>query len=117
LDNNPLFFHIVSKIVQTLVITYDEIFQALAVEGDVLLPKPLLDCTVHPRLGPLGLRRVWQTGKASPREKPFLDLGFDVVVIWKTPASEMFLQVTKHVKVQGDRVGAVGCVSLGPEMA
>jgi hypothetical protein len=57
LDNSPLFFHTVSKLVQAFVITYDEIFQALAVEGDVLLPKPFLDNTpptVQPRLGPLG---------------------------------------------------------------
>jgi hypothetical protein len=37
---SSLFFHIVSKLVQALVITYDKIFQALAVEGDVLLQKP-----------------------------------------------------------------------------
>jgi hypothetical protein len=39
LDISPLFFHTVSKLVQALVMTYDEIFQALAVEGEVLLPK------------------------------------------------------------------------------
>jgi hypothetical protein len=33
----------IPKLVQTLVITYDEIFQALAVEGDILLVKPFLD--------------------------------------------------------------------------
>jgi hypothetical protein len=56
LDMILLFFCIVSKPVQALVITYDEIFQALAVEGDVLLPKPFLDSispAVDPRLGPL----------------------------------------------------------------
>jgi hypothetical protein len=42
LDISPLFFHIVSELVQALVITYSEIFQALAVEGDVLLLKPFL---------------------------------------------------------------------------
>jgi hypothetical protein len=38
LDISPLLFHTVSKLVQALVITYDEIFQALAVEADVVLP-------------------------------------------------------------------------------
>jgi hypothetical protein len=61
LDISLLFFHIVFKLVQALAITYDEIFQVLAVEGDVLLPKPLVDftlITVLPRIGPLGLSRV-----------------------------------------------------------
>jgi hypothetical protein len=69
LDISLLFFHVVSKLVQALVITYDEDFQALAVEGDVLLPKPFLDPTpptAQPRLGPLVLSRVWQTEKTSP---------------------------------------------------
>jgi hypothetical protein len=44
LNNSPLLFHIVSKLVQAPVIPYDEIFQDLATE-DVLLPKPLLDPT------------------------------------------------------------------------
>jgi hypothetical protein len=56
----PLFFHIVSKLVHAAVIIYDEIFQALAVQGDVL------------------------------QQKQFLDIGFDLVVRWKFPASEMF---------------------------
>jgi hypothetical protein len=43
MDISPLFFHVVSKFVQALVIIYDEVFQALAVEGDVLFPKPFLD--------------------------------------------------------------------------
>jgi hypothetical protein len=42
-NNNPLFSHIVCKIVQALVITHDEIFQALAVKGDVLLQNLFLD--------------------------------------------------------------------------
>jgi hypothetical protein len=63
----PLFFHIFSKIVQALVITYYEIFQALAVEGDVLLLKP------------------------------FLELSFDTAVRWKSPTSEMFFQFAKHM--------------------
>jgi hypothetical protein len=42
LDVSPLFFHIVSKLVQALVIMYDESFQALAVD-DVLLQKLFLD--------------------------------------------------------------------------
>jgi hypothetical protein len=45
LDISPVFFSTVSKLVQALGITYDEIFQALAVEGDVLLPKSFLDPT------------------------------------------------------------------------
>jgi hypothetical protein len=60
LDISPLFFNILSTLVQALVIIYDGIFQALAVEGNVLLPKP------------------------------FLDLGFDGVVRRKSPFSEMF---------------------------
>jgi hypothetical protein len=57
-DTEPLFSHIVSKRVHALVITYDDIFQAQAVEGDVLLQKPFLDPippTVQPRLSLLGL--------------------------------------------------------------
>jgi hypothetical protein len=53
------FFHAVPKLVQALVVTYDETFQALAAEGDVLLPKPFL----HP--------------------------GFDGVVRRMSPGSEM----------------------------
>jgi hypothetical protein len=60
---SSLFFHTVPRTVQALVITYDEIFQALAIEGNFL------------------------------HQKPFLDLGFDGVVRWKTPASEMFFSV------------------------
>jgi hypothetical protein len=40
--NSPLFLHIVPKRVQAHVITYNEIFQALAVEGDILILKPFL---------------------------------------------------------------------------
>jgi hypothetical protein len=58
-DISPLFFHILSKLLQALVIIYDEIFQALVVEGDVLLSKPFQDPTTQSRLGPLGLSRVW----------------------------------------------------------
>jgi hypothetical protein len=43
LDISPLFFHTVFKLVQALVITYDEIFQALVVEGYALLLNPFLD--------------------------------------------------------------------------
>jgi hypothetical protein len=70
LDIHPLFFHIFSKLFQALIITYDEIFQAQAVEGDVLLLKPFLYSTpptVQPQLGPLGLTRVWQSEKTSLR--------------------------------------------------
>jgi hypothetical protein len=55
-----MFSHKVPKLVQALVKTYDEIFQALAVEGDILLPNP------------------------------FLDLAFDGVVRCKSPTSEIF---------------------------
>jgi hypothetical protein len=47
LDISPLFFHIVSKLVQAL--------------------------PPQPCLSPLGLSRVWQTGKT------FLDLGFESI--------------------------------------
>jgi hypothetical protein len=68
LDISPLFFHRVSELDQELVITYDGIFQSLAVEGDILLPKPFLDFTplaVLPRLVQLALSRVLQTEKTS----------------------------------------------------
>jgi hypothetical protein len=42
LDLSPVFFHTVPKLVQALVITYDEIFCALAA-GDTLLLKPFQD--------------------------------------------------------------------------
>jgi hypothetical protein len=49
LDISPLFFHIVFKLVQALFIIYDEIFQAVAVKGDVLFLKTFLDLTAqHP---------------------------------------------------------------------
>jgi hypothetical protein len=53
LDISPLFFCIVSKLVQAFDATHDQIFQALAVEGGILLPKPFLDptpSTIEPRL-------------------------------------------------------------------
>jgi hypothetical protein len=83
-DISPVFFHIISKFVQAVVITHDEIFQALEVEGDALLTKPILD------------------------------LGFDGVVRWKSPASLVFFQFAKHVEVQGGRVGAVRWAGWGP---
>jgi hypothetical protein len=70
-DNILMCFPTVTKLVQALAITYDEIFQALAVAADFLLPKP------------------------------FLDPGFDGVVRWTSPVSEIFSQLVKHVKVQG----------------
>jgi hypothetical protein len=84
LDIIPLFVKIVSNLVQALVITYDEIFQALAVEGDDVL-----------------------------LQKQFLDLGFDDVVRWKSPASEMFSQLARHVEVQESRVETVRCLGWG----
>jgi hypothetical protein len=77
LDISSLFFHTVPILFQALVIMYDEIFQALAVEGYVLLPKP------------------------------FLDLGFDGVFRCKPLASETFLQFAKHVEVRGCQVRAM----------
>jgi hypothetical protein len=74
LDISRLFFHIVSKLVQALVITCDEIFQAL-VTRDVLFPKPFLDPTppiAQPQLSPLGLSCAWQAGKTSPRLVTFI---------------------------------------------
>jgi hypothetical protein len=47
LDIIPLFCHTVPELIQALVITYDEIFKALPVEGDVLLPKPFLNFSHH----------------------------------------------------------------------
>jgi hypothetical protein len=55
LDISTLFLNTVTKFVRILVITYDEIFQALAVAADFLLRKPFADLTpptVQPRLGP-----------------------------------------------------------------
>jgi hypothetical protein len=46
-----------------VLVIYNEIFQALAVGGDVLLPKT------------------------------FLDLGFDGVIRWKSPALETFVSL------------------------
>jgi hypothetical protein len=61
LDICPVFFRVVSELVQALVMTYNETLQALVVEGDVLLLKPFLDPApppVKPQLGPLGLSCV-----------------------------------------------------------
>jgi hypothetical protein len=63
-DISPLFFHTVSKLVRAPVITYSEILQALAVEEDVLLPKPF----------------------QNPAQKQLLNLGFDGVARRKSPA-------------------------------
>jgi hypothetical protein len=71
LDISPLFYHIVSKLVQALVIKYDEILQALAFGGDILLPKPFLGPTVPPRLGLLALSRVWQAEENIPEAGDF----------------------------------------------
>jgi hypothetical protein len=57
LDISPLFFHIVPSLVQSLVIMYDEIFQAVAVEADVLILKPFLDSALA----------VSSVGKREPR--------------------------------------------------
>jgi hypothetical protein len=83
LNISRIFFHTVPKLVQALVITYVDIFHSLAVEGGVLLPKT------------------------------FLDLGFDCVVTWKSPASEMFFSVCQTSESPrgpswGGSVGGVG---------
>jgi hypothetical protein len=125
----------VSKLVQALVITYDEIFQALAVEGDVLLLKQFLDPippTVQPRLGPLGLEVFDKQKKTSPRlvisilwhhqsvtdvQKPFLDFSFDSVIRWKLLVLDMFFQFAKHMIVQWGQAGAVQWVGWVPQVA
>jgi hypothetical protein len=68
LRTTALYFSTVLELVQGPVIKYDEIFQALAVKGDVLHTKPLVRLTPpHPPYSrdsaPLGLSRVWQTEK------------------------------------------------------
>jgi hypothetical protein len=70
LDINPLFSHTDPKPVQALVITYDEVSQALAVEADVMLPNP------------------------------FLDLGLDGVVRWNWAPSEfhVFGELKRHLR-------------------
>jgi hypothetical protein len=70
----------VPKPAQAFVTMYDEIFRALAVEGDFLIPKPFL---VH---------------------------GFDCVVTLKSPATEtfsFFFQFPKQVKSRGGYAEAV----------
>jgi hypothetical protein len=55
---------------------------------------------------------------SKPFLKQLLDLGFDGVVRWKLPASEMFFSVFK--KRESPKVGrrwAVRWVGRGPEMA
>jgi hypothetical protein len=53
LDISPLFLHTVLKLIQALIIMYDEIFLALVLEGDVLFLTQ------------------------------FLDLGFDSIIRWR----------------------------------
>jgi hypothetical protein len=65
LDITLLLFNTVPKLVQALVIMYDEIFQAVAVEGDVLLPNPFLY---------LGFDDVRWTRKSPAREMFFFRL-------------------------------------------
>jgi hypothetical protein len=127
LDTNPLFFHVVSKLVQTRILTYDEIFQALVVDGDILLLKPFLDPS-HPLyssdLVPLEFHvfgklkkhvRGWKfpsydSAKAEV-QKCFLDLGFDAIIRWKFPASDMvffsFFQMPESPK------GLSQCCTVG----
>jgi hypothetical protein len=51
LDISTLFFQVVSILIQALLMICDEIFQALADEGDVLLSKPFL-YPIHPPYSP-----------------------------------------------------------------
>jgi hypothetical protein len=65
------FFLIVFKLVQAFVISYDQIFQALAVEGDILLLQSFLDPTpptIEPQLGPVLFSHVCQTEKKKISE-------------------------------------------------
>jgi hypothetical protein len=75
-----LYFSTVPKLIQAPVIMYNEIFQALFVEADILLLMA------------------------------FLDLSFDCVARWKSLASEMFSQFSKHMK---DRVFCYCMIILG----
>jgi hypothetical protein len=52
LNISPLFFHIFSKLVQALIMTYNETFETLMVEGDILFRKPFLDPTHKPTIQP-----------------------------------------------------------------
>jgi hypothetical protein len=60
------------------------------------------------------LFHVWKFVFSSQRKNTdsevSLDIGLDGVVRWKSPASEMFLQLAKHVKVREGRVGVERCV-------
>jgi hypothetical protein len=47
LDNSPLLFQIVSKLVPAHAIIYNEIFQGIVAGGNILLPKPFLNPTPH----------------------------------------------------------------------
>jgi hypothetical protein len=69
LDVSPLFFLIVSKLVQALVVRYYEIFQALVAEGHVRLLKPFLDSTptpYSPDSAPLDFHVFGKLKKTSP---------------------------------------------------
>jgi hypothetical protein len=78
-DTSPVPFYIVYKLVQALVIINDEIFQALAVEADVLLPKPFLypiPQTAQPQLGlphfqVLGKMKNHLRGRRLPSDDTF----------------------------------------------
>jgi hypothetical protein len=112
LDISPLFFYILSTLVQTPIIIYDEILQNLAVEGDITLLKPFMDPTpptVQPRIGTLGHTRVWQNEKkTSPRpansdntikaevQKPFCTHGHDTVSIPFIIMEHKFGLMLKH---------------------
>jgi hypothetical protein len=140
LDISPLFFHTVYTPAEALVIAYDEISQAVAAEGDVLLQKPFLD--PHPSHHTALTRPPWTftclasskniseassfhlTVLSKPRsrngfwrQKWHLDLSFDAVIRWKLPALEMFFELAKRVKVQGGQVRAVWWEWYRPEMA
>jgi hypothetical protein len=92
LENIPLFFHIVAKHVHSHVIIYNEIFQALVVEDEVLLSKPFL-------VPPHTLYRHDSAPVDFYVQKWLLDLGFDGFVRQKSPASKMFYQFAKNLTI------------------
>jgi hypothetical protein len=73
LDISPVFFHIVPKPVQTLAIMYDEIFQVLAIGGEILLLKPFLDLSFE---GVIIWK--WQTVLGRLKKKTLLRLAISI---------------------------------------
>jgi hypothetical protein len=73
--HQSLFFHTVSKLVQATVIFYDEIFQAVMLEGYVLLPEPFLTPPPPyiPDLAPLDIH-VFGKLKKKTSPKPAISI-------------------------------------------